>query len=207
MKIIHILLINHWSNKEDVMSPRKPSTKDLTKEMIINEAHKQFITKNFHQVSMRSIAKELSCSHGAIYYHFKNKAEIFYAILGNYFSELNNTLDETVNGPEDNNTKMLNVFVGFMAFGLNNQSQYELMFMIRDSEIDGLSQEAANLSYEKFAQSVQSLSKTELLISDIHSTFIALHGFVAHYRHYVKNYEEAKEAVDVHAKFLFKALT
>ncbi|MBG9452663.1 hypothetical protein ABE61_00810 [Lysinibacillus sphaericus] len=189
------------------MSPRKPSTKDLTKEMIINEAHKQFITKDFQQISMRSIAKELGCSHGAIYYHFKNKAEIFYAILSDYFSELNNILDENMNGPEDHNTKLLNVFVGFMAFGLNNQSQYELMFIMRDSEIDGLSQEAANLSYEKFAQSVRSLSKTELLISDIHSTFIALHGFVAHYRHYVKNYEEAKEAVDVHAKFLMKALT
>jgi len=189
------------------MSPRKPSTKDLTKEMIINEAHKQFITSDFQQISMRSIAKELGCSHGAIYYHFKNKAEIFYAILSDYFSELNNTLDENMNGPEDHNTKLLNVFVGFMAFGLNNQSQYELMFIMRDSEIDGLSQEAANLSYEKFAQSVRSLSKTELLISDIHSTFIALHGFVAHYRHYVKNYEEAKEAVDLHAKFLMKALT
>jgi len=189
------------------MSPRKPSTKDLTKEMIINEAHKQFITKDFQQISMRSIAKELGCSHGAIYYHFKNKAEIFYAILSDYFSELNNTLDENMNGPDDHNTKLLNVFVGYMAFGLNNQSQYELMFIMRDSEIDGLSQEAANHSYEKFAQSVQSLSKAELLISDIHSTFIALHGFVAHYRHYVKNYEEAKEAVDVHAKFLIKALT
>lgn len=189
------------------MSPRKPSTKDLTKEMIINEAHKQFITKDFQQISMRSIAKELGCSHGAIYYHFKNKAEIFYAILSDYFSELNNILDENMNGPEDHNTKLLNVFVGFMEFGLNNQSQYELMFIMRDSEIDGLSQEAANLSYEKFAQSVRSLSKIELLISDIHSTFIALHGFVAHYRHYVKNYEEAKEAVDVHAKFLMKALT
>ncbi|MEQ6355536.1 TetR/AcrR family transcriptional regulator [Lysinibacillus sp. M3] len=189
------------------MSPRKPSTKDLTKEMIINEAHKQFITKDFQQISMRSIAKELGCSHGAIYYHFKNKAEIFYAILSDYFSELNNTLNENMDGPEDHNTKLLNVFVGFMAFGLNNQSQYELMFIMRDREIDGLSQEAANLSYEEFAQSVRSLSKTELLISDIHSTFIALHGFVAHYRHYVKNYEEAKEAVDVHAKFLIKALT
>ncbi|MFJ3388539.1 MULTISPECIES: TetR/AcrR family transcriptional regulator [unclassified Lysinibacillus] len=188
------------------MSPRKPSTKDLTKEMIINEAHKQFITKDFHQVSMRSIAKGLGCSHGAIYYHFKNKAEIFYAIVSDYFSELNNTLDENMNGPEDHNIKLLNVFVGYMAFGLNNQSQYELMFIMRDSEIDGLSQEAANLSYEKFAQAVQSLSMTELLISDIHSTFIALHGFVTHYRHYVKNYEEAKEAVDIHAKFLIKAL-
>lgn len=189
------------------MSPRKPAAQELTRKIIMSEAHKQFITKDFHQVSMRSIAKELGCSHGAIYYHFKNKAELFYAILGDYFSELNDTLDETVNGPEDNDIKLLNVFLGYMAFGLNHQSQYELMFIMRDSEIDGLSQEAANLSYQKFAQSVQSLSKNKLLISDVHSTFIALHGFVVHYRHYVKSYEEAKEAVNVHAKFLIKALT
>ncbi|MGN4124429.1 TetR/AcrR family transcriptional regulator [Lysinibacillus sphaericus] len=190
------------------MSPRKPSAHELTQEMIVDEAHKQFIDKDFHQVSMRSIAKELGCSHGAIYYHFKNKAELFYVIIGGYFSELNTILDETVNNrTEDPQTKLYHVFVGFMEFGLNHQSQYELMFMVRDDEIDGLSQEAANLSYEKFAQSVQTLSTNQLLASDIHCAFIALHGFVSHYRHYVKNYEEAREAVNVHAKFLVKALS
>jgi len=189
------------------MSPRKPSTQELTREMIVSEAHKQFIEKDFQQVSMRSIAKELGCSHGAIYYHFKNKAELFYVIIGEYFSELNNILDVTVNGLEDNQTKLHNIFVGYMAFGLNHQSQYELMFMMKNNEIDGLSQEAANLSYQKFAQSVQSISNNKLLNSDVYSTFIALHGFVVHYRHYVKSYEEAKEAVNIHAKFLKKALT
>ncbi|MGE7090892.1 TetR/AcrR family transcriptional regulator [Lysinibacillus sp. NPDC048646] len=190
------------------MSPRKPSAQELTRKMIVDEAHKQFIAKDFHQVSMRSIAKELGCSHGAIYYHFKNKAELFYVIIGGYFAELNTILDETVNnGAEDHQTKLHHVFTGFMEFGLNHQSQYELMFMVRDVEIDGLSQEAANLSYEKFAQAVQTLSMKPLLVSDIHCAFIALHGFVAHYRHYVKNYEEARESVNVHAKFLVKALT
>lgn len=64
----YILSINHWSIKGDKMSPRKPSTKDLTKEMIINEAHKQFITKDFQQVSMRSIAKELGCVMGLLFF-------------------------------------------------------------------------------------------------------------------------------------------
>ncbi|WP_107951535.1 TetR/AcrR family transcriptional regulator [Lysinibacillus parviboronicapiens] len=189
------------------MSPRKPSAHELTQEMIVEVAHKQFTEKDFQQVSMRSIAKELGCSHGAIYYHFKNKAELFYVIIGAYFTQLNKILDDTVNGTEDYKTKLYNVFVGFMKFGLNHQSQYELMFMVRDVEIDGLSQEAANLSYEKFAQSLQALATNKLLVSDIHSVFIALHGFVSHYRHYVKDYEEAREAVNVHAKFLVKALT
>lgn len=188
------------------MSPRKPSAQELTLKMIVDEAHKQFIEKGFHQVSMRSIAKELGCSHGAIYYHFKNKAELFYCIIGEYFTELNQMLDEIVNGTGEHQNKLYDVFVGFMKFGLNHPSQYELMFMTKDLHIDGLSQDAANLCYEKFAQSVQALSAKTLLISDIHSTFLALHGFVSHYHHYVMNYDEAQEAVDVHAKFLVKAL-
>ncbi|MFJ7735315.1 TetR/AcrR family transcriptional regulator [Lysinibacillus sp. NPDC097287] len=188
------------------MSPRKPLSQELTREMIIGEAQTQFNEKDYHQVSMRSIAKELGCSHGAIYYYFKNKAELFYAIIEEYFAQLNRFLDETVNGTEDNQTKLYHVFLGFMEFGLNNQSQYEYMFMLRSVEVDGLSQDAANLSYEKFAKSVQSLSDDELIISDIYSAFMALHGFVSHYRGYVMSFEEAKEAAQLHAKFLVKAL-
>lgn len=189
------------------MSPRKPTSQELTREMIIGEARTQFIEKDFHQVSMRSIAKELGCSHGAIYYHFKNKAELFYAIIEEYFAELNRFLDETVNGTEDNQTKLYHVFLGFLEFGLNNQSQYEYMFMLRSVEVDGLSQESANRSYEKFAQSVQSLSSDKLSISDIYSAFISLHGFVSHFRGYVVSFEEAKEPAQLHAKFIVKALS
>lgn len=189
------------------MSPRKSASQELTKEMIIDEARAQFIEKDFHQVSMRSIAKKLGCSHGAIYYHFKNKDELFYEIIDGYFAELNRLLDETVAGTEDNETKLYQVFLGFMEFGLNHQSQYEYMFILRSNEVDGLSQEAANLSYEKFAQSVQSLSGHQLLTSEIYSAFMALHGFVSHYRGYVMNFDEAQEAAHLHAKFIVNALT
>lgn len=189
------------------MSPRKPSSHELTREMIINAARNQFVGNGFQQVTMRSIAKELGCSHGAIYYHFKNKAELFYVIVEEYFLELNNVLESTVNGPEDNPAKLYNIFLRFIEFGLNHQSQYEVMFMIRNTEVDGLSQEAANRSYEKFAQSVQSLSRKKLLIKDIYSAFLALHGFVSHYRGYVLSFEEAKEPAHVHVDFIVKALS
>lgn len=189
------------------MSPRKPSSQELTREMIINEARTQFLEKDFHQVSMRSIAKGLGCSHGAIYYHFKNKAELFYVIVDGYFFELNQILDKTVNGTEDNRTKLNNIFLHFIEFGLNHQSQYEFMFMIRNTEVDGLSQDAANLCYQKFAQSVQSLSMNRLLIKDIYSSFIAVHGFVSYYRGFVISFEEAKETAQVHVDFIVNALT
>lgn len=189
------------------MSPRKPSSQELTREIIINEARTQFVEKDFTEVSMRSIAKQLGCSHGAIYYHFKNKAELFYVILEVYFSDLNKILEETVKGSGDNRTKLQLVFLRFIEFGLTHQSQYEIMFIIRNTEVDGLSQEAANLSYQKFAEAVQSLSIKKLLIKDVYSAFIALHGFVSHHRGYVTNFEEAKVAAHLHVDFIVKALT
>lgn len=185
--------------------PRKKASQELTRDMIVNEARKQFERKDFHQVSMRSIAQELDCSHGAIYYHFKNKAELFYTIIEEYFISLNERMEDTVNGPGDKHGKLKNVFLCFIEFGLDHQSQYEIMFMTRNKEVDGLSHEAANLSYQKFAETVQSLSHKRLLIKDIYSAFISLHGFVSHYSGSVSSYKEAIDAAQVHADFILKA--
>ncbi|WP_332634364.1 TetR/AcrR family transcriptional regulator [Halalkalibacter flavus] len=189
------------------MSPRKPTSQELTKEMIINEARTQFAEKDFHQVSMRSLARQLGCSHGALYYHFQNKAELFYAVIKEYFQNLNKLMEEIVHSPGDPQVKLQNIFLRFIEFGLNNQSQYELMFMMRNNEVDGLSQEAANLCYQKFAQSVQSLSDNQLKISEIYSSFISLHGFVSHYRGNAANFEEAKDVAHLHVIFIAKALS
>ncbi|MBK3495195.1 TetR/AcrR family transcriptional regulator [Viridibacillus sp. YIM B01967] len=189
------------------MSPRKQSSQELTREMIIHEARTKFVEEGFHQVSMRSIAKELDCSHGAIYYHFKNKAELFYVVLQEYFLELNGIIDEVVINREENCTKLYKLFISFIEFGLNNQSQYESMFMLRNSEIDVLSQEAANFSYQKFAQAVQTLSNNTLLIKDIYAVFISLHGFVVFYRGYATCFEEVKDAAYAHVDFLIKSLS
>lgn len=188
------------------MSARKTASQELTREIIIQKAQIEFIEKGFQQVSMRSIAKRLGCSHGAIYYYFKNKAELFYAIVEDDFTKLINLLEETIQGPEDNSTKLYNILLRYIEFGLDHQSQYEIMFSVRNSEVDSLSQLAANECYEKFAQAVQSLSKEKIAIKDIWSAFLSLHGFVSHYSGYVKNFEEAKLIAESHANFIIKGL-
>lgn len=188
------------------MTPRKIASQELTREIILQKARTQFVEKGFQQVSMRSIAKVLDCSHGAIYYHFKNKAELFYAIVEEDFSKLINRLEETIQESEDDATKLFNVLIRFIEFGLNHQSQYEIMFLIRNTEVDSLSQAAANHCYQKFAEAVQALSKKKLKIIEVWSAFIALHGFVSHYRGYVDNFEEVKLAAESHVKFIIKGL-
>ncbi|MBS4210038.1 TetR/AcrR family transcriptional regulator [Bacillus sp. FJAT-50079] len=188
------------------MSPRKTASKELTREIILQKARTQFIEKGFQRVSMRSIAKLLDCSHGALYYHFKNKADLFYAIVEEDFAVLNNLIEESIQGPEDDSTKLYQILIRFIEFGINHQSQYEIMFMVRNTEVDSLSQEAANLSYHKFAQTVQALSENKLKIIDIWSAFLALHGFVSHYRGYVAHFDDVKLAAESHVHFIMKGL-
>lgn len=189
------------------MDSRKSNFPELTRERIIQTARTQFIDRDFQQVSMRSIAKHLGCSHGAIYYYFKNKAELFYAIVEEDFSELNDRIEQTIQGSEDDAIKLFNVFMRFIEFGLNHQSQFEIMFLIRNTEIDTLSQAAANESYQKFAQTVQALSGKKVKIIDVWSAFLSLHGFVSHYRGYVDHFSEAKLAAELHVKFILRGLS
>lgn len=188
------------------MSPRKPASEELTKEAIIEKARFSFIDKGFQKVSMRSVAKELGCSHGAIYYHFKNKAELFYAVVSDDFSKLNALVEKTAQSSEKKETKLFQLFLRFIEFGLNHQSQYEMMFMMRNLEVDGLAQEAANLSYQKFAQAVHSLALNKLAIVEVWSAFLALHGFVSYYRGFVSSFSEAEAAAIAHVKFIIKGL-
>jgi len=197
---------NQWSKGGETMSSHKSASQELTKEMIVQQARALFIEKGFQDVSMRSIAKQVGCTHGALYYHFKNKVELFDAIVKVDFSRLNDLLEDTAQGAEEDLVKLNNVFLRFIEFGLNNQSQYEFMFVARYAEVDSLSQEAAYVSYQKFAESVQTLSKKRLALKDVWSAFLALHGFVVHHRGFVINFDEAKVSAESHVEFILKGL-
>ncbi len=189
------------------MSPRKSVPQALTREMIMDAARDLFAQKGYRYVSMRQIAKELDYSHGAIYYHFKNKAELFYALVEKHFHMLDQALDHIMSQPSGPREKLEKIMLGYIEFGLNHQSHYEIMFLIKDREVIQFINQGPNRSYEKFAQSVSSLYESQISPREIWSLFLSLHGFVTHYLRYVHNYEEAKEAALGHVHFLLKLTT
>src|SRR5699024_3705877 len=78
------------------MAARRAGEQSLTRNMIMDASRYLFTEKGYQYVSMRQIAKELKCSHGAIYYHFKNKAELFYALVSDHFRKLDAKIKEIV---------------------------------------------------------------------------------------------------------------
>lgn len=187
------------------MSPRKAVKNELTREMIMEVARELFVTIGYEQTSMRQIAKRLNYSHGAIYYHFKDKAELFLAIVNVDFALLDEKLAETMEKDICDNDKLQEVLFRYIEFGLNNQSQYEIMFLIKDEKIRSYLNEAPNKSYERFAKALSEL-KQDISIKDIWSVFLSLHGFVTHYCRYVQSFEDVKQLAISHVAFIMKGL-
>lgn len=188
------------------MSPRKAVDQELTREIIMDTARKLFMKNGYEHVSMRQISTKLGYSHGAIYYHFKNKADLFYALVNEDFFLLDQTLDFIMEKPLDPQSKLRELFLGFIEFGLKNQSHYEIMFLIKDEEVQKFQQEEPNQTYEKFAKSVWSLCEKQVSVTEIWSVFLSLHGLVSHYCRSGQTFEDVQSLAVSHVNFILKAL-
>jgi AcrR family transcriptional regulator len=75
-----------------------PEQRDLRQE-ILSTAKDLFIQNGYHGLAMRQIAEALGVTKAALYYHFKDKEELFLAILENYLDEMQATLDRILAEP------------------------------------------------------------------------------------------------------------
>jgi AcrR family transcriptional regulator len=63
------------------------------REQILETAKSLFIQHGYHGLAMRQISDALGVSKAALYYHFKDKEELFIAILNNNLNEIENAID------------------------------------------------------------------------------------------------------------------
>ena len=177
---------------------------DLTREKIMDVARELLADKGYANVSMRQIANEIKCSHGAIYYHFKNKAELFYALVEEHFSLLEQKMTEVMKEPVDRTQKLSKLLLGFIQFGLNNQSHYEIMFLIKDEEVLHFLNQSPSKTYQRFANHVADLSEKDLTVQEIWTIFLSLHGFVTHYLRYIVSFKDVEEMARFHVEMVVK---
>jgi AcrR family transcriptional regulator len=63
------------------------------REQILITAKSLFIQQGYHGLAMRQISDALGVSKAALYYHFKDKEELFLAILSGNLDEIENAID------------------------------------------------------------------------------------------------------------------
>ncbi|CEG34222.1 TetR/AcrR family transcriptional regulator [Peribacillus simplex] len=186
------------------MSPRKSAGQELSRDMVLNEARNLFAALGYSNVSMRQLAKSLDCSHGAIYYHFKNKAEIFYSLVKTDFSVLNSLIDDIILSENAPSVKIEKILLCFLEFGLTQQNHYSIMFLSKEKEIQQLLQFDSNKTYEKLIQSLTDLTDNKLNPASIWSIFLSLHGFITFYINSELSYQDVKGLAYFHVKNITK---
>ena len=73
------------NNKKKIISAQ-------TKNTLINIAKKHFTEYGFAYTSLEAIVKEANMTRGAVYHHFKNKKDLFLAVLEQIQIDTGNTL-------------------------------------------------------------------------------------------------------------------
>ncbi|MFC0214444.1 TetR/AcrR family transcriptional regulator [Paenibacillus chartarius] len=191
---------------------RKAVAQELSRERILEEARGLFATHGYRALTMRSIAKSMGYSHGALYYHFKEKAELFYALIRDDFSTLLRRQQELMSTYAQPSIVLLqNWMLEFIRFGLDNPNHYEIMFMINDSEIMTYSRSEQAQCLELFSEVVRDVVSSYNDNSEISYTlpwtlFMSLHGFISYSIHYKQSFAEVEKMAEDHVHFLCRNL-
>lgn len=123
-----------------------------TREYIIDEAYRLFLTQSYEAVSISDISNAVGFTKGALYHHFKNKEELFRAVIDKHFpltslrledenislkeytelciDHIHNILKETVTSNEEFTP------VNFLALVANSFRHYEGFAEIKSSIIE-----------------------------------------------------------------------
>jgi AcrR family transcriptional regulator len=129
------------------------------REKILSTAKSLFIQYGYHALAMRQIAEALNVSKPALYYHFKDKEELFLAILVTYLDEMETALDritaEPVTCPEK-----IRIFVEYV---LVQPSDQRALIRLASQEMGQLSAPARKsferIYREKFVGKVETILK------------------------------------------------
>lgn len=90
--------------------------KDDSRQKILNAAFEAFMEKGYSNTSMDDIVKRSGLSKGTLYWHFKNKQELFIAIIRFAFQPFDDLLANLVEQDQPAATRIQELFLQAVAF-------------------------------------------------------------------------------------------
>ncbi len=105
--------------------------RDELRRTILAAARDAFGRGGYESVSMRSLAEALGVSHGSIYVYFKDKDEIFEALVKESFDQLAAALRQIAGRRGDPVRFLKRAGRKYVEFGLQNPGAYEFAFILR----------------------------------------------------------------------------
>ena len=106
-----------------------------TRATIIEKAKALFIEHGYHGLSMREIAEKVGVSKPALYYHFRDKEELFSAVLSSGLEEIGSRIDSISHQPVTSSKKISM----FMEYILTQPTEQRAIIRLGTQEIAQLS--------------------------------------------------------------------
>lgn len=120
------------------------------REQILITAKSLFIQQGYHGLAMRQISEAVGVSKAALYYHFKDKEELFLAILSGYLNEIEAAIDEIIAKPVSS-SEHIRLFVEYI---LKQPAEQRAVTRLGSQEMAQLSASSrkvfGKIYYEKF---------------------------------------------------------
>jgi AcrR family transcriptional regulator len=146
--------------------------------LIFGAALKTIKQKGFHKARMSDIAEEAGISYGLVYHYFKNKEDLFDAILNRWWDGLFSLLADISQSDRDVRKKLRRIIL----YWLNTyQTNPELMNIF----ITEISRSTTNLTKERLEHFKKSISLVERIISEGQKENVLRTDFKARYLTYI----------------------
>lgn len=140
--------------KKDLIASKKD------REQAIFEAALKIIKqKGLHRARMSDIAKEARTSYGLVYHYFKNKEDLFDAILNRWWDGLFHLMADTIGSDYDVTKKLMRIIHYFLDTYQNNPELVNIF-------ITEISRSTSNLNRIRLDHFKRFMSLTETVILD-----------------------------------------
>jgi AcrR family transcriptional regulator len=136
-----------------------PEARDLHQQ-ILSTANRLFIEQGYHGLSMRQISEALNVSKAALYYYFKDKEELYLAVLETYLDEMRIILDQIL-AESTSSTEKIRRFVEYI---LTQPTEQRAIIRLASQEMGQVSaptrQAFKQIYYQKFIGKIETILKT-----------------------------------------------
>jgi AcrR family transcriptional regulator len=120
------------------------------REEILKTAMRMFIEQGYHGLAMRQISEAVGVSKAALYYYFKDKEELFLAILSNYLDEMETAIDD-IRAGTDSRTEQIRKFIELVLGQPAEQRAITRLGSQEMAQLSPASRKSFNkIYYEKF---------------------------------------------------------
>lgn len=109
---------------------------ELLRGEIIEAADRLLVaTGDEEAVSVRAVAREVGCTPGALYLHFRDRQQLLFAVCERYFADLDARVAAAVEGDDDPIGCLRHGGAAYVRWGVENAEPYRMIFMTRRDDL------------------------------------------------------------------------